>query len=123
MLPALLASLRVPRIGAGRPRTTPDALLGDKAYSARAHRAHLRGRRVTTVIPEPADQAAHRQRRGRRGGRPVRFDPDRYRDRNVIERAFNRIKQWRALATRYDKHATIYRGGLVVAALLLWLRS
>ncbi len=75
------------------------------------------------MIPEPADQAAHRQRRGRRGGRPVRFDPDRYRGRNVIERAFNRIKQWRAVATRYDKHATIYRGGLVIAALLLWLRS
>ncbi len=63
MLPALLASLRVPRLGAGRPRTTPDALLGDRAYSARADRAHLRTRRVTTVIPEPADQAAHRRRR------------------------------------------------------------
>ncbi len=45
MLPALLASLRVPRIGAGRPRTTPDALLGDKAYSARAHRAPPHPRR------------------------------------------------------------------------------
>ncbi len=123
MLPALLASLRVPRLGPGRPRTTPHALLGDKAYSARAHRAHLRSRRVTAVIPEPTDQVAHRQRRGSRGGRPVRFDPDAYRNRNVIERAFNRLKQWRALATRYDKHATIYRGGLVVAALLLWLRS
>ncbi len=55
------------------------------------------------MIPEPADQAAHRKRRGSRGGRPVRFDPDAYRGRNVIERAFNRIKQWQALATRYDK--------------------
>ncbi len=87
------------------------------------HRAHLRARGITTVIPEPDDQAAHRQRRGRRGGRPVRFDPDAYRGRNVIERAFNRIKNWRALATRCDKHATTYRGGLVLASLLLWLRS
>ncbi len=78
------------------------ALLGDKAYSARAHRAHLRVRGVTTVIPEPADQAAHRKRRGSRGGRPVRHDPDAYRGRNVIERAFNQLKHWRALATRYD---------------------
>ena len=123
MLPGLLASLRVPRLGVGRPRTTPTALLGDKAYSARGHRAHLRGRGVTAVIPEPADQAAHRKRRGSRGGRPVTYNSDAYRGRNVIERAFNRLKQWRGLATRYDKHATIYRGGLVVAAVLLWLRS
>ncbi len=75
------------------------------------------------MIPEPADQAAHRKRRGSRGGRPVRHDPDAYRGRNVIERAFNQLKHWRALATRYDKHATIYRGGLLVASLLLWLRS
>ncbi len=51
------------------------------------------------------------------------FDAQDYKQRNVIERAFNRLKQWRAVATRYDKHATIYRGGLVIAALLLWLRS
>jgi len=123
MLPVLLASLRVPRLGPGRPRTTPRALLGDKAYSARAHRTHLRARGITIVIPEPADQAAHRKRRGSRGGRPVRHDPDAYRARNVIERAFNQLKHWRALATRYDKHATTYRGGLLVASLLLWLRS
>ncbi len=45
------------------------------------------------MIPEPADQAGHRKRRGNRGGRPVTFDPDAYRGRNVIERAFNRTKQ------------------------------
>ncbi len=75
------------------------------------------------MIPEPADQARHRNKRGSRGGRPVVFDAQDYKQRNVIERAFNRLKQWRAVATRYDKHATIYRGGLVIAALLLWLRS
>ncbi len=123
MLPALLASLRVPRLGPGRPRTTPHALLGDKAYSARAHRAHLRARGVTAVIPEPDDQIAHRRRRCSAGGRPVTFDPAAYRGRNVIERAFNRLKNWRALATRYDKYATIYRGGLILAAAVLWLGS
>ena len=123
MLPPLLASLRVPRRGPGRPRTTPTALLGDKAYSARAHREHLRARGVTTVIPEPADQIANRKRRASAGGRPVNFDHNAYRGRNVVERAFNHVKNWRALATRYDKHANIYRGGLVLAAIVLWLRT
>ncbi|MBA2312033.1 MAG: transposase, partial [Actinobacteria bacterium] len=47
--------------------------------------------------------------------------PHAYRGRNVIERAFNGFKHWRGLATRYDKHAIVYRGGLVLAAVLLWL--
>ena len=121
MLPALLASLRVARLGPGRPRTRPDALLGDKAYSARAHREHLLGRGITAVIPERADQINNRRRRGSAGGRPVNFDAEAYKDRNVVERAFNRIKNWRGVATRYDKHAVIYRGGVVLASIVLWL--
>jgi transposase len=120
-LPKLLAELRVPRLGAGRPRTTPNALRGDKAYSARAHRAHLRARGITAVIPEQADQIGHRKNRGSHGGRPVDFDAADYKNRNVVERAFNHMKNWRGLATRYDKHALVYRGGVVLAAILLWL--
>ena len=112
MLPALLGALRVGRVGPGRPRTTPDALLGDKAYSSRATRAALRARGITAVIAEPADQAGHRKRRGSKGGRPPAFDPVRYKDRNVVERSYQAIKQWRALATRYDKLALTYRAGL-----------
>lgn len=122
MFGPLMAGLRVPRQGPGRPRTRPEAVLGDKAYSARAHRAHLRSRGITTVIPEPADQIAHRQRRGTAGGRPVGFDAQAYRGRNVIERAFNKLKNWRGIATRYDKHAVNYRAGVVLAAVVLWLR-
>lgn len=118
----VLAAINVPRIGPGRPRTRPDAVLGDKAYSSRAIRAELRRRGITAVIPEPRDQQAHRRRRGTRGGRPVRHDPLRYRGRNVVERFFNQLKQWRGLATRYDKHALTYRGGVVLAAILAWLR-
>lgn len=98
-------------------------MLGDKAYSSRAIRSHLRDRSITSVIPEPDDQKCHRQRRGGRGGRPVSYDPIAYRGRNVVERAFNLIKNWRALATRYDKHAVIYRGGIILAAALMWLRQ
>lgn len=118
MLP-LLAQIRVAR-PVGRPRTTPCTVLADKAYSSRAIRAHLRERGITSVIPEPDDQKAHRKRRGARGGRPVSYDPEAYRGRNVIERAFNKTKHWRGLATRYDKHATVYRGALVLAAALTW---
>ena len=121
MLPALPASLRVPRQRPGRPRNRPGALLGRKAYSARAHRAHLRSRGITAVIPERADQIGHRSNRGSAGGRPVTFDPHTHKSRNVVERAFNKLKNWRGLATRYDKHAVIDRGGMVLAAIVLWL--
>jgi transposase len=119
MLP-LLAHLRVQRT-IGRPRTRPDRVLADKAYSSRAIRAHLRTRGIGSVIPEPDDQKAHRKRIGSFGGRPVPYDRTAYRGRNVIERAFNGFKHWRGLATRYDKHAIVYRGGVVLAAVLLWL--
>jgi transposase len=122
MLPVLLDELCVDRIGPGRPRTTPDALRGDKAYSSRAQRAMLRSRGIKAVIPERADQIANRKRKGSTGGRPVSFDAADYKNRNVIERFFNRIKHWRGIATRYDKHAVVYRGGIVVAAILDWLR-
>jgi len=88
MLAPLLASIRVPRLGPSRPRTRPQAVLADKAYSSRGHRADLGRRGITAVIPEPADQAAHRRGRGSRGGRPIAYDGTAYRRRNVIERAF-----------------------------------
>jgi putative transposase len=89
-LPVLLDQLRIPRCGPGRPRTTPDALRGDK---------------------------------GSRGGRPVGFDAEDYKNRNVVERAFRKLKNWRGLATRYDKHALINRGGMVLASIVLWLTA
>lgn len=119
----LLDAIRVPRLGPGRPRTRPHAVLADKAYSSRAIRAELRRRGITSVIPEPRDQQGHRKRRGSHGGRPVTYDPLTYRRRNVVERSFNALKHWRGLATRYDKLATTYRGGAVLAAILTWLRT
>ena len=122
-LPVLLSQLRIPRLGSGRPRTTPQALLADKAYSAKAHRDLLRARGVKVVIPERADQIRNRKNRGRKGGRPVDFDAQAYKGRNVVERSFNKLKDWRGLATRYDKHALIYRGGMVLASIVLWLKA
>jgi transposase len=77
-------------------------LLADKAYSSRAHRALLRDRGITAVIPERADQQGHRLRRGSAGGRPVSYDTERYKDRNVVGQSHEKFEQWRGLATRYD---------------------
>lgn len=123
MFEVLMEHLRVARRGPGRPRSRPDRLRADKAYSSRAIRQHLRRRGIVAVIPEPDDQKGHRKRRGTRGGRPVSYDTDDYKNRNVVERGFNQDKQWRGLATRYDKLALTYRGGAVLRAITLWLKQ
>ncbi|WP_394814190.1 IS5 family transposase [Streptomyces dubilierae] len=115
----VMARLRVPR-RRGRPRTRPGLVLADKAYSSRAIREHLRKRGIRAVIPVPADQRSHRLRRGRRGGRPPAFDRETYKQRNTVERCINRLKQWRGIATRYEKTATIYLAGLHIAGIFLW---
>lgn len=120
---AVLDALRVPRTGVGRPRRRPDAVIADKAYSSRAIRQTLRRRGIRAVIPERVDQKANRVRRGRAGGRPPAFDRELYKARNVVERCFSRLKQFRAVATRFDKLAARYRAGLHLAALVLWLRE
>ncbi|MFF7243602.1 IS5 family transposase [Embleya sp. NPDC008237] len=122
-LDAVLAGIRVPRLGPGRPRVRPIRLIADRAYSSRAIRARLRAAGVRVVIPERADQRANRRRRGRAGGRPPAFDREAYRERNVVERCFVRLKQFRAIATRYDKLAARYTAGVVLASLILWLRE
>ncbi|MET0860135.1 MAG: IS5 family transposase [Microbacterium sp.] len=118
----LLEQLRVKR-DTGRPRTRPDAIRGDRAYSSRAIRSHLRGRGIKAVIPEPRDQQGHRRRRGSHGGRPVGLDVTDYRNRNVIERRFCHTNRWRGLATRYDKHAISYRAAVLIHAAVAWTRA
>jgi transposase len=119
----LMNQLRIARRGRGRPRTRPGQVLADKAYSSAAIRAHLRRRRIRATIPEPADQVRNRLRRGRQGGRPPAFDTQAYKQRNTVERAFCRLRQHRAVATRYDKRDFIYRGTVDAAAIRIWLRD
>jgi transposase len=118
----LMAELKIARRDAGRPRTRPGQMLGDKAYSSAAIRAHLRRRKIKATIPEPADQVKNRLRRGSRGGRPPAFDPVAYKQRNVVERAFCQLRQHRAVATRYDKRDFVWRGTIDVASIRIWLR-
>ncbi|MFF5503444.1 IS5 family transposase [Streptomyces roseolus] len=117
---AVMEAIRVPRIGPGRPRVRPDHVLGDKGYSSKAIRAWLRRRGIAHTIPERADQVRNRARRGSRGGRPPAFDREAYKHRNVVERCFNRLKQWRGIATRYDKTAPSYEAAVTLASLLMW---
>jgi transposase len=119
----LLDQVAVHRDGPGRPRKRPNRVLADKAYSHPSTRAALRRRGIAFTSPQKRDQIAHRQRKGSRGGRPPAFNAELYRDRNVVERCFNRLKQFRDLATRYAKRAAYYRAELIIAAIVLWLRT
>lgn len=74
------------------------------------------------MIPEKSDSKSARPRKGSRGGRPPGSDKARYKARNTVERAVNKLKQFRAVATRYDKRGYVYLGTVTAAALLIWLR-
>jgi transposase len=120
---ALMGQLAIGRRGRGRPRTRPGAAMGDKAYSSTANRAYLRRRGIKAVIPVKQDQKSHRWRRGSAGGRPPAFDRERYRERNTVERCYSKLKQFRAVATRYDKRELMYQGTIDVASIRIWLRD
>ena len=87
-----------------------EALLADKGYDADAIRDILEKANVEAVIP------AKRNRRN-----PIPHDREKYRWRNLIERLFNKLKNWRRVATRYDKTAESYLGFVALASVKLWL--
>ena len=97
-------------------------LLGDKAYSHPSTRCELRSRRIKHTIPERSDQIERRRAKGPDGGRPPAFDAGLYALRNTVERGFNRLKQWRGIATRYDKYALTYLGGVLLGCAVIHAR-
>ncbi|MFF9237195.1 IS5 family transposase, partial [Streptomyces sp. NPDC014801] len=116
----VIDKIRVIRPGPGRPRVRPERVVADKGYSARAFRAYLRRRGIKATIPERVDQLAGRRRRRER---PCGFDRAVYRRRNVVERCFNRLKQWRGIATRYDKLPDRFLAAITLASTLIWLEA
>lgn len=114
----VMERVRVARLDGGRPRTRPDHLGGDKAYSSRRN---LRPRQIKHTIPEPKNQRANRQRRGSKGGRPAGFETI-YKRRNEVERTINALKGSRAVAKRFDKRAYVFHGTVTVASIRLWLK-
>ncbi|CAG7844083.1 hypothetical protein USB125703_00305 [Pseudoclavibacter triregionum] len=123
LLPEVLDQIRVPRQGPGRPRTRPDRVLADKGYPSRANRAWLAARGIKATIPDRRDQIRNRRRLGSAGGRPAGFDQAAYRRRNVVERCFARLKQWRGIAMRTCKTARSYAAAITLAATLHWLND
>ena len=121
-LEGLLDAVRVARpLGSpGRPRKRPSCLLADRGYSFESCRGLLRRRGISHTIPERKDQ---KERRAGRPGRRPSFDREAYRRRNVVERCVNKLKQWRGIATRYEKRAVNYRAMVVIASLMMWLPS
>lgn len=120
MLIDTLSEIRVPG-RTGRPRSRPDRVLADKGYPSKANRAWLREHGIATTIPERDDQIAHRLKRP---GRPIDFgheQKERYKRRNVVERCFNKLKQWRGIAMRSDKTARNYHSAICLAATLQWV--
>jgi transposase len=91
--------------------TKGGALLGDKAYDADERvREKLRDKGCTAVIPPKKNRL-----------NPADYDKDLYKDRRLIENFFAKLKQYRALATRYDKTASYFLGAIYMASSVIWL--
>lgn len=119
----VLEKIRVPRHGLGGPREKPDSVAADKAYSNGPCRQYLRRRGIRHTIQEKTGTQAARLRKGSRGGRPPSFDEDRYKKRDTVERAINKLKNPRTVATRCDKRGYVFLGTVTTATLVIRLRT
>ena len=94
-----------------QPGPSPKVMLADKGYDSDAIRQALKDRGVEPIIPF---------KRNRKVQEPI--DGFLYALRNMVERCFNKLKQSRRLATRYDKTASSFLGFVLIASTRLWIR-
>jgi transposase len=88
-----------------------DYLLADRGYDCDAFRKTLRDRGIEPVILGKKNRL-----------KQIDYDRHIYKERNFVERFFNRIKHFRRIATRYDKTAIMFAGSLILAGILIWLK-
>jgi len=100
----------VKRVGRGRPKLRPKRVLGDKGYSSRKIRRYLKRRGIGYTIPRRRDET-----------RTGPFNRTLYKERNYAERLINRLKQFRRVATRYEKRAVNFLAMITLASIMLWL--
>ena len=100
----------IPLLAQATDRLWPEAVAGDKGYSASDLRNWLQARDIEAVIPYREDEAGAHD-----------YDRDAYRERPMIERAINRLKRHRRIATRYDKLASSYLAMVTLACILEWI--
>jgi transposase len=100
----------VKRPGRGRPKLRPRTIVSDKGYTGRPVRDHLRRHGVSAVIPQLKTEKT-----------PRLMDWGLYRERNLVERLVGKLKEYRRIATRYDKLAASYLAFVQLAAIRLWL--
>ncbi len=93
----------------GRPRQRPKRVVTDKGYTSHAFRQYLRKKHIRYTIP-------HRQNERHKG----KFDNQTYRQRNIVERLINRLKQFRRIATRYEKRAANFAAMITLASIFLF---
>jgi len=108
-------AVRIPQ-ELGRPRQRPQRLAGDKGYSYPGVRRWLRQHKIEAIIPQRSDQIEYHK------GRPLNFDREAYRRRNVIERCVGWLKEFRRLATRYEKLALNFLAMVKLAMIERYLR-
>jgi transposase len=117
----VLDAIHVPQRCGGPARKRPPRLRLDRAYGARKYRQALRRRGIRMICPERKDARKARLAKGARGGRPPACDTQAYKGRNVVERGINRLKDSRAVCTRFDKRGHNYHAGVLIACIMLWL--
>ena len=86
-----------------------EAVIADKGYESNGILAFIQAQGAEAVIPPKSNRVE-----------PWDYDRQLYRTRNLIERAFNRLKQWRRLATRYDRRSLYFLSALHLVAAVVW---